>query len=128
MLLPNAVYAVLHASTLRQSLVRSVLASLVMPIRILRRTAPAGVFLCFASALDAAELDVKVTPSNSALRENVENYIGELDDRSEEELLRYSRIAQEQANKAMQALGYYHAVIETRVTGGETPRLARRMS
>ena len=87
MLLPNAAYAVLHVSPPGQRLVRSVLASLAMPIRILRRTFPAGLFLCCASTVYAAELDVQVTPSNSALRENVENYSGELGDRNEEELL-----------------------------------------
>mgnify|MGYP003132569266 FL=1 len=106
MLSSDAVYAELHASTLRQSPVRSVLASLAMPICLLRRVVPTGLMLCCASAVYAAELDVKLTPSNDALRENVENYIGELGDRNEEELLRYSRIAQEQANKALQALGY----------------------
>jgi translocation and assembly module TamA len=127
MLSSDAVYAELHASTLRQSPVRSVLASLAMPIRLLRRVVPTGLMLCCASAVYAAELDVKLTPSNDALRENVENYIGELGDRNEEELLRYSRIAQEQANKALQALGYYHAEIETRVTDGENPQLALRI-
>jgi translocation and assembly module TamA len=83
--------------------------------------------LCCASSVFAAELDVNVVPSNGALRENVENYIGDLGDRSEDELLRYSRIAQEQADKALQALGYYHAEIETDVAGGENPRLTLRI-
>ncbi|XWO47659.1 outer membrane protein assembly factor [Stutzerimonas stutzeri] len=98
-----------------------------MCICILRRVVPAGFMLCCASSVFAAELDVNVVPSNGALRENVENYIGDLGDRSEDELLRYSRIAQDQANKALQALGYYHAEIESEVTGGDTPRLTLRI-
>ncbi|WP_241729880.1 autotransporter assembly complex protein TamA [Pseudomonas sp. SST3] len=75
----------------------------------------------------SAELDVNVEPSNRALRENVENYIGDLGDRNEQELLRYSRIAQEQAEKALQALGYYNGEIESGVSGGENPRLTLRI-
>lgn len=103
------------------------LASLVMPICFRRRVVPAGLLLCCASSVFAAELDVNVVPSNGALRENVENYIGDLGDRNEDELLRYSRIAQEQANKALQALGYYHADIEPKVTGGDNPTLTLRI-
>ncbi|WP_258237791.1 autotransporter assembly complex family protein [Pseudomonas sp. Q2-TVG4-2] len=75
----------------------------------------------------SAELDVNVEPSNRALRENVENYIGDLGDRNEQELLRYSRIAQEQAEKALQALGYYNGEVESEVSGGENPRLTLRI-
>lgn len=126
--LPDAVTAVLRASTLRRTWVHNVLASFAMPIRLLRRVVPAGLVLCCASSVSAAELDVNVVPSNGALRENVENYVGDLGDRNENELLRYSRIAEEQATKALQALGYYHADIETNVTGGENPRLTLRIS
>ncbi|WP_420824387.1 autotransporter assembly complex protein TamA [Stutzerimonas kirkiae] len=71
----------------------------------------------------AAELDVEVKPGNRALRQNIENYVGELGDRDERELLRYSRIALQQAEKAMQALGYYKGQVNSEVIGGETPRL-----
>ena len=68
-------------------------------------------------------LDVRVTPANSELKANVEGYIGSLGDRDEEALLRFSRGAQEQAQKAAQALGYYQARIDTQVQAGATPRL-----
>jgi len=83
----------------------------------------AGFFLVGVTNLSAAELDVKVEPGNRALRENIQNHIGDLGDRNERELLRYSPIARDQAQKALQALGYYNAVIHSEVVGGETPRL-----
>ncbi|MNM31020.1 Translocation and assembly module TamA precursor [compost metagenome] len=58
---------------------------------------------------------MKVKPANKALKANVEGYIGNLGDRDEEALLRFSRGAQEQARKAAQALGYYQAQIDTEV-------------
>ncbi|HAW38077.1 MAG TPA: hypothetical protein DCX83_01510, partial [Pseudomonas sp.] len=75
----------------------------------------------------AAELDVRVEPENRALRENIENYIGDLGDRDARELLRYSRVAQRQAEKALQALGYYRSRIRTDVREGEEPTLVLRV-
>lgn len=125
--LPDAVHAVLNATTLRLLVMRNVIAFRAMPICNFSRVVPAGLILCCASLVSAAELNVTVVPSNGALRENVQNYIGDLGNRNEDELLRYSRIAQQQAEKALQALGYYHADIQTQVTGGETPRLVLRI-
>ena len=68
-------------------------------------------------------LDVRVTPANSELKANVEGYIGSLGDRNEEALVRFSRGAEEQAQKAAQALGYYQARIDSEVQPGESPRL-----
>ncbi|WP_028237862.1 autotransporter assembly complex protein TamA [Stutzerimonas azotifigens] len=82
-----------------------------------------GVMVLSASAARAAELEVRITPDNGALRENVENYIGALGDRDSRELLRYSRVAEEQARKALQALGYYQSEIDSDVTEGQNPRL-----
>ena len=98
-----------------------------MHLSLIGRIAASGLALFVAASVTAAELAVNVEPSNRALRENVENYIGELGDRSERELLRYSRIAQQQAQKALQALGYYNGQIESEVTGGEKPRLTLRI-
>lgn len=103
------------------------LASRFMRIPFVGRIVSAGFALFISTAVGSAELDVSVEPSNRALRENVENYIGDLGDRNERELLRYSRIAQEQAEKALQALGYYNGEIESEVTGGESPRLRLRI-
>ncbi|MGM3387918.1 autotransporter assembly complex protein TamA [Stutzerimonas stutzeri] len=99
-----------------------------MSISVCRRVIPAGLAVLLVSPAFAAELDVDVQPSNNALRENVENYIGDLGDRSEQELLRYSRIARDQAEKALQALGHYNSTIETEVIDGDTPRLQLRIS
>jgi len=75
------------------------------------------------AALAQSELDVRVKPSNDALKANVEGYIGDLGDRDEEALLRFSRGAEEQARKAAQALGYYQPQIDSEVKGGKSPRL-----
>ncbi|QGZ31597.1 autotransporter assembly complex protein TamA [Stutzerimonas stutzeri] len=98
-----------------------------MRISSVGRIVPAGLALFVSTSICSAELDVRVEPSNRALRENVENYIGELGDRNEQELLRYSRIAQEQAVKALQALGYYNGQVESEVSGGDTPQLRLRI-
>ncbi|AHL75811.1 membrane protein [Stutzerimonas stutzeri] len=91
------------------------------------RIVPAALALFVSTGLCAAELDVTVEPSNRALRENVESYVGDLGDRNEAQLLRYSRIALEQAQKALQALGYYNGEIESQVSGGEKPQLRLRI-
>ena len=75
------------------------------------------------AALAQSELDVRIKPSNDALKANIEGYIGSLGDRDEEALLRFSRGAEEQARKAAQALGYYQPQIDSEVKGGKTPRL-----
>ncbi len=74
-------------------------------------------------ALAQSELDVRVKPSDDALKANVEGYIGGVGDRDEEALQRFSRGAEEQARKAAQALGYYQPQIDSEVKGGKTPRL-----
>ncbi|NBF04208.1 BamA/TamA family outer membrane protein [Pseudomonas sp. Fl5BN2] len=88
-----------------------------------------GFLLLFTScaALAQSELDVRVKPANDELKANVEGYIGGVGDRDEEALLRFSRGAEEQAKKAVQALGYYQPHIESEVRGGEKPRLLLRI-
>ncbi len=75
------------------------------------------------AALAHSELDVRIKPSNDELKANIEGYIGDLGDRDEAALLRFSRGAEEQARKAAQALGYYQPHIESTVKDGKSPRL-----
>ena len=84
-----------------------------------------GLFLCFFSALAVAEaqLQVRVTPANPELKANVEGYVGSLGERDAEALRQFSLGAQLQAQKAAQALGYYHASIDSEVKTGKTPEL-----
>src|SRR3990167_9740968 len=84
-----------------------------------------GLILLFTScgALAQSELDVRIKPSNDALKANIEGYIGGVGDRDEEALLRFSRGAEEQARKAAQALGFYQPQISSDVQGGKNPRL-----
>ncbi|WCD78151.1 autotransporter assembly complex protein TamA [Pseudomonas sp. TUM22785] len=78
--------------------------------------------LC-STALAKASLDVKVTPANAALKANIEAFIGSLGDRDETALRRYRRAAEDQAQQAVQALGYYQAEIDSRVLSGNDPKL-----
>ncbi|MDF3933202.1 autotransporter assembly complex protein TamA [Pseudomonas citronellolis] len=81
--------------------------------------------LCWIGAALAAEsqLDVRITPSNSALKANIEAFVGTLEGRDEAALRRLRRSTQEQAVQAAQALGYYQARIRVRVRGDKPPRL-----
>jgi translocation and assembly module TamA len=85
-----------------------------------------GFLLVFSSvtAFGADLLDVRIKPSNAALKANIEGYVGDLGERDERALERFSVGAVEQAQKAAQALGYYQAQIETEIkTSGNAPRL-----
>lgn len=79
--------------------------------------------LLLSASATAAELEVRLEPRHDALRENIVNHIGTLGDRDARELLRYSRIAHEQAEQALQALGYYRGRITSEVQSTDTPRL-----
>lgn len=89
----------------------------------------AGLFLLLlsATALAEAQLRVRVEPANSALKSNIEGYIGNLGERDAEALQRFQQVAASQAQKAAQALGYYQAQITTEVSAGATPRLTLRI-
>lgn len=83
--------------------------------------------LASATAYAQSELRVAVQPANAALKANIENYIGELGDRDVAALERFSVGAEEQAQKAAQALGYYQARITSAVAGGKAPTLSLRV-
>ncbi|MET0947178.1 MAG: autotransporter assembly complex family protein, partial [Pseudomonas sp.] len=80
-----------------------------------------GLFLVFSSvaALAAAQLDVRITPANSELKANIEGYVGSPGERDQESLEHFSIGAQEQAQRASQALGYYQARIDSEVVKGK---------
>jgi len=80
-----------------------------------------GLFLVFSSvaALAAAQLDVRITPANSELKANIEGYVGSPGERVQESLEHFSIGAQEQAQRASQALGYYQARIDSEAVKGK---------
>ncbi len=80
-----------------------------------------GLVLVFSSAvaLAAAQLDVRITPANSELKANIEGYVGSLGERDQESLEHFSIGAQEQAQRASQALGYYQTRIDSEVVKGK---------
>lgn len=80
-----------------------------------------------AAALAEARLDVRITPANADLKANIEGYIGELGDRDAQALRNFSLGAEQQAEKAAQALGYYQAQIDSEIQDGETPRLIMKI-
>jgi translocation and assembly module TamA len=76
-----------------------------------------------ALVLAEAQLRVRIEPANTALKSNVEAYIGNLGERDAEALQHFRRVAESSALKAVQALGYYQAQISSEVSDGEKPRL-----
>ncbi|QFT22165.1 Translocation and assembly module TamA precursor [Pseudomonas sp. THAF187a] len=82
-----------------------------------------ALLLISSGAFAANELDVRITPSNAALKANIEGYVGSLDGRDRQALRRLRRIVEGEADKAAQALGYYQARIRSHVDEGEPPRL-----
>lgn len=84
-----------------------------------------GLFLLFASLAAQAQsvLEVQITPANPTLKANVEGYVGSVADHDQAALERLRRSAAEQATKAAQALGYYHAQVQSSVMAGANPRL-----
>ena len=52
-----------------------------------------------------ALLEVRLRPSDSALRANIEAYVGNLGERDPAALQRFARSAEQQAQQALQALG-----------------------
>ena len=79
------------------------------------------------AALAQTQLDVRIKPSNAELKANIEGYVGSLGERDDiEALRRFSVGAEEQALKAVQALGYYQAHIGSEVEPGEGKDLRLR--
>nr|MBO2511626.1 hypothetical protein [Gammaproteobacteria bacterium] len=63
------------------------------------------------SALAQGQLDVRIEPANSALKANVEGYVGTVEAEDVQALYRLSRSVMRQARRAAEALGYYQARI-----------------
>ncbi|MCM2318263.1 MAG: autotransporter assembly complex protein TamA [Pseudomonas sp.] len=82
-------------------------------------SAPAALLALLAATTSAAaaELEVLLSPKSKALRENVEAHIGDLGQRDAARLQRFSRHAEREAAKALQALGYYRPQIRSEVLG-----------
>ena len=79
--------------------------------------------LWFSSSLAQPVIDVVVNPANKALKENILAYLGKLEELDEQGLRRLRPTAERQASEAAEALGYYHAQVQTRVTAGKKPTL-----
>ncbi|WP_150304951.1 autotransporter assembly complex protein TamA [Pseudomonas saliphila] len=75
------------------------------------------VCLLFLSAAGQAELRVNLEPANTAVRNNIEAFIGPVEAESRREMWRLARHSQQQATDAAKALGYYDVRVRPRVTG-----------
>ncbi|WP_122663567.1 autotransporter assembly complex protein TamA [Pseudomonas viridiflava] len=77
------------------------------------------------AAFADAQLEVRVSPANSELKANIEGYVGSPGERDADGLQHFSIGAEEQAQRAAQALGYYQAKIASEVKTGKDkePRL-----
>lgn len=87
-----------------------------------------GLLLCGSAVFAQARLEVRVEPDNADLRGNIGGYIGELGERDEQALRRLAPAAEEQARRAAEALGYYHAEIASEVRPGTPPTLSLRVT
>lgn len=64
---------------------------------------------------EAAELEIRLTPKDKVIQENIRNHIGSLAERSKISLKNYLPVALEQAEQALQALGYYQARLQASI-------------
>lgn len=70
-----------------------------------------------------AEVRLQIEPENSALRSNIEAWLGEVEQRNTREMRRYARFARGQVINALEALGYYNYRLQIEVEEGEPARL-----
>ncbi|MGQ7958189.1 autotransporter assembly complex protein TamA [Pseudomonas sp. SP16.1] len=82
-----------------------------------------ALLLVSTGVVAGAELEVRITPADSALKANIEGYVGSLEGRDGQALRRLRRVAETEADKAAEALGYYQARIRSHVEEGDPPRL-----
>ncbi len=95
-----------------------------MPMKLFRICSGGVLVMSLSAAVLAdARLDVQITPANPDLKANIEGYVGELGERNAQALRNFSLGAEQQAEKAAQALGYYQAQIDSEIQDGENPRL-----
>ena len=94
----------------------------VLALRAMRKTNRVGLLVAAIAILmlsgvqaGAAELDVRVEPENRALRENIENYIGDLAIGMRASCCATAGWRSVRLEKALQALGYYRSRIRTDV-------------
>ncbi|MDX1633452.1 MAG: autotransporter assembly complex family protein [Marinobacter sp.] len=74
------------------------------------------------------QLELRFEGDYPALRQNVEAFLGTVEDRSEDGLRRYADHAVEQAQQALRALGYYNPDIEWRISAETPPKLVMRIA
>lgn len=81
-----------------------------------------GLFL-FPAGVWGNQLEVKIKGDYPQLQKNAEVFLGEIEDRSRDNLRRYASHAEGQVGEALRALGYYSPEISHRVTDQDPPRL-----
>lgn len=76
-----------------------------------------------SQSLLANNLQLELNPENTALRNNIEAYLGQVTDRNAREMRRYARFARGEIEKALEALGYYNYQLDLQVEEGDPARL-----
>jgi len=87
--------------------------------------------LAALSAYAQEQLEVAIEPPNAALKANVQGYIGTLEGREASALAQLIKSSENQARKALEALGYYDAQIKSQVLpaeGRQPPRLLMQIN
>lgn len=80
-----------------------------------------GGLLAFSAMAD--QVEVRINGDFPELQDNAEAFIGEVEDRSADNLRRYSSTASDQVREALKALGYYRPDIDWEVLDEGLPRL-----
>ncbi|MBE0506778.1 MAG: outer membrane protein assembly factor [Marinospirillum sp.] len=81
------------------------------------------IFFLLPALTTHAEVRLVIEPDNSALRNNIEAWLGEVQQRNTREMRRYARYARGQVVNALEALGYYNYQLRLEVEEGEPARL-----
>lgn len=79
--------------------------------------------MMFPALVWGQQLELRIEGEYPALRQNVDAFLGTLEDRSPDGLRRYADHAVEQAREALRALGYYNPEIEWRISSDTPPKL-----
>jgi len=84
-----------------------------------------GLLLLWSSFSVAEQVEVRVKGDFPELQKNAEAFIGEVEDRSADNLRRYASTAVSQASKALRALGYYRPVVDWKVEEADAEKTAK---
>lgn len=80
--------------------------------------------LAAAAKKKPPSLLLQLEPEIAQVRDNIEAYLGEIEDRNTNEMRRYARFARGQIIQALEALGYYRYQLHLEVKAGDPAQLS----